>query len=196
MPVVVIHADKQPSVAITIQTEYSYFSAIHLSFLTHGNQSDCSQCFTHCSYALAFWVNYWSMWSGSPGEQSFCVRHRVVGACSLIQVELLVAVLQKHCAGLWSASTWKHLSGSSPTLHGKTSQAHTGSVIRDSFGIDRFLCQRRDNIICCGVFLLNSSFLYFRVCCFYSNCSRWLLVDPNRAKRKCRNLFDSIGLYL
>lgn len=44
MPVVVIHADKQPSVAITIQTEYSYFSAINLSFLTHGNQSDCSQC--------------------------------------------------------------------------------------------------------------------------------------------------------
>lgn len=155
-----------------------------------------SPAFTHCSYALAFWVNYWSMWSGSPGEQSFCVRHRVVGACSLIQVELLVAVLQKHCAGLWSASTWKHLSGSSPTLHGKTSQAHAGSVIRDSFGINRFLCQRTDNIICCGVFLLNSSFLYFRDCCFYSNCSRWLLVDPDHAKRKCRNLFDSIGLYL
>lgn len=39
-----MRVDKQPSVAITIQKEYSYFSGINLSFLTHGNQSDCSQC--------------------------------------------------------------------------------------------------------------------------------------------------------
>lgn len=36
--------DKQPSVAITIQKEYSYFSAINLSCLTDGNTSDCSKC--------------------------------------------------------------------------------------------------------------------------------------------------------
>lgn len=36
--------EKQPSVAITIQKEHCYFSGINLSFLTHGNQSDCPQC--------------------------------------------------------------------------------------------------------------------------------------------------------
>lgn len=36
--------DKQPSVANTIQKEYSYFSGINISILTHENQSDCSQC--------------------------------------------------------------------------------------------------------------------------------------------------------
>lgn len=44
MPVAEMLVNKQPSVAITIQKEYSYFSGINLSFLTHRNQSDYSQC--------------------------------------------------------------------------------------------------------------------------------------------------------
>lgn len=51
MPVAEMRVDKQPSVAVTIQKEHSYFSGINLSFLTNGNQSDCSQCmYRHCSH--------------------------------------------------------------------------------------------------------------------------------------------------
>ncbi len=44
MPVPEMLVDKQPSVAITIQKEYSYSFGLNLSFVTYRNQSDCLRC--------------------------------------------------------------------------------------------------------------------------------------------------------
>lgn len=61
MPLTEILLNKQPTVAITIQIEFSYFSCTNLSFLTHRNSGPATE----------FWVNYWSSrspvgWSGRP----------------------------------------------------------------------------------------------------------------------------------
>lgn len=169
VPVVEMLVDEQPSAEITIQKEYSYFSGINLSFLTYGKQSGCSQCINLHHAHTPDRLEYFqlmidpvvALWSDRGGSASRLPRwDSVQEECGSIQAELLVAVLQKHRVALWSTSTWKHLSGSSPTPHGKASRANTESVIRDSFNIDRFLCQRRDNIVYCGVFLLRSHFLH------------------------------------
>lgn len=99
-------------------------------------------------------------WVGQVVLSPSSVGYRTV-KCRSIQSELWVAVLQKHCAALCSASTWKHLSGSSLIQHGKPIRANTEPVIRDSFNIDRCLCQYRNNTVDCGVFFL--SFFFFDV---------------------------------
>lgn len=166
MPVAEMPVDKQPSVAITIQKGYSYFSAINSSLLTHGSQSACSQRInlhpSHTPGRLQRSELIIDRAAAPRGGQGDLPQWDGVRAeCGSIQVELLVAVLQKHCTALWSTSTWKHLSGWSPAPHGKPSRANAESVIRDSFNIDRFLCQWRDNIVYCGVFRLNSLFPHY-----------------------------------
>ena len=125
MPVAEMPVDKQPSVAITIQKGYSYFSAINSSLLTHGSQSACSQRINlHPSHTPGRLRHSELIIdpAGAPwrGRGDLPQWDAVRPECGSIQVELLVAVLQKHCAALWSTSTWKHLSGWSPAPHGKT----------------------------------------------------------------------------
>lgn len=160
--------DKQPSVAITIQKEYSNFSGINLSFLTHGNQSDCSKCIhLHPSHTpgrlqrFDFIIDPAVAPRGGRGDPESRPRRRdgVQRERGSIQVELLVAALQKHCAALWSTSTWKHLSGWSPTPHGKPSRANAESVIRDSFNHRPVSMSVDRQHSYCGVFLLNPHYI-------------------------------------
>lgn len=107
-----------------------------------------------------------ALWVGQGVLSSSSVGYRTV-KCRSIQLELWVAVLQKQCAALWSTSTWKHLSGSSLIQHGKPIRANTEPVIRDSFNIDRSLCQYRNNTVDCGGFFL--ILFFFSVFHFFSN---------------------------
>lgn len=86
MPVAEMHVAKLPSVAITIQKE---FSGINLSFLTYRNHSACPQCINlHPSHTpglvIVFWFNCWCSssagWSGKPGDSSSLVGCRAVVA--------------------------------------------------------------------------------------------------------------------
>lgn len=161
MPVTERRVDKQPSVAITIQIEYCYFSGTNSSFFFFSFLYIREAVF-HPARILAIhhrpatvvrsrllierWAARFGFWreartvvplsagsraEGAPGQFRWSPRRR----------------RSRNTVPFQYTSTWKHLSGSSLTPRWKPSQANAGAVIRNLFDIDRFLYLSRNNTV-------------------------------------------------
>ena len=146
--------DKQPSVTITIQKEYSYFSGVNLSFLTHWNQPDRPRCINlhpshrlelqHCELIIdpALRGGQGGAGGGAGEASSSSVGQRAARA----RVDPGAAAGGRAPETLWSTSTWKHLSVRSPAPRGEPGRVDTEAVIRDSLHIDRALSQTHNTV--------------------------------------------------
>lgn len=161
--------DKQPSGAITIQEEYSYFSGINLSLLTYGDQSDCSRCInlppslTPCRLrSFDFIIDLVEALGAGHSDP----KASLSGGCRAAGVQL---------CSRWRPRWWRRSrnvalpSGPLPpgsicragvVLRSESSAEQTESLIRDSFSIDQFLWQLRGNTVFPGIFLYDHCFLH------------------------------------
>lgn len=166
MPVTERRVDKQPSVAITIQIEYSYFSVTNLSFfyiylLTFGSCFSPRRNPRHspCS-ATVSGVDYWSggelcgwAFEERRGQSWVSAGRRAEGRkegvkeCRVNSGGTPRRWCSRNTVPFHYTSTWKHLSGSSLAPRWKPSQANTEAVIRNVFDIDRFLYLSRNNTV-------------------------------------------------
>lgn len=146
-----MQVDKQPSAAITIQREYSYFSGINLSFLTRRNQPDCLRCINlhtvqaelqHCQLIIDRVV----AGRGGRGALLFggTACWKSAGRCRCSRRTGGGAPARRRCP-LPPGSI--RLAPVRPLGAEKPSGVKTEPVIRDSFNIDRFLRQWRNNIV-------------------------------------------------
>lgn len=157
MPVTERRVDKQPSVAITIQIEYSYFSGTNLSFSFSWHSGAA---FHPARIPTIHPGRLPRFQSTIDPAASSAVRLLTKGQDSrLLSAGRRAEGVQgqfrwsprrwrsRNTVPFQYTSTWKHLSGSSLTPRWKPSQANTGAVIHDLFDIDRFLYLSRNNTV-------------------------------------------------
>lgn len=156
-PVTERRVDKQPSVAITIQIEYSYFSGTNLSFFFSDIRElfftpPESSPFTLAGYSVSSqiliqrWALWFGFWRGGQDSGPLSVGCRAEGVRGQFRWSPR-RWRSRNTVPFQYTSTRKHLSGSSLTPRWKPSQANTGAVIRDLFDIDRFLYLSRNNTV-------------------------------------------------
>lgn len=206
-PVTGRRADRQPSVAITVQIQCSYFSGTNLSFFFFGHLGDVFFSnparipTVHPGRPTAFRGVYWSAsealgwvfdrWGGT-GPVVCCQRVRRAEAAPGQFRWSPRRRGSRNTVSFQSTSTWKHLSGSSLTSRWKPSQANTEAVIRALFDIDHFLyLELRNNTAERWSFLYSFFFkkeqkeiFYFLFCPFTATGAKLCSGRPKNVQKK------------